>query len=330
LAIEYNAFIVLENLNTGFKRWRQKIEKQVYQKLELALAKKLNFVVDKNAKDWEFMSVQNALQLTPPVNNFWDIENSKQYWIMLYTRANYTSQTDPKTGWRKSIYLKKWSEGNINNQICENFDDFGFEGKDYYFTYTDKNTWKKWTLYSWINGKSLDRYRGKLNNNTNIWEILPVNIVEILDWVFESFDKIKSFKMQILQEWKELKKVWEFTAWESLRYTIDMIQQIRNSWPKDKDWNPTCDDDFILSPVRENWKNFDSREFLAQDLPEMPNSWDSNWAYNIARKWIIQFEHIKRNLEQYISDNEYDNFLAWKDKWEKYLENHKKDLTKKK
>lgn len=328
LAIENNALIVLENLNTGFKRWRQKIEKQVYQKLELALAKKLNFVVDKKAKDWEIMSVQNALQLTPPVNNFWDIENSKQYWIMLYTRANYTSQTDPKTWWRKSIYLKKWSEKNIKDQICEIFYDFGFDGKDYYFSYTDRNTAKEWILYSGLNGTSLDRFRWKKNDHDN-WIIEKIDIVKILDWIFENFDKSKSLKNQILQEWKELKKVWEFTAWESLRYAIEMIQQIRNSWPKDKDWNPTCDDDFIFSPVRENGKHFDSREFLAQDLPEMPNSWDSNGAYNIARKWIIQFEHIKRNLEQYISDNEYDNFLAWKDKWEKYLENHKKDLTKK-
>lgn len=328
LAIENNAFIVLENLNTWFKRWRQKIEKQVYQKLELALAKKLNFIVDKKAKDWEIMSVQNALQLTPPVNNFWDIENAKQYWIMLYTRANYTSQTDPKTGWRKSIYLKKWSEENIKKQICENFDDFGFDGKDYYFSYTDKNTNKKWTLQSWINGKSLDRYRGKLNNNTNIWEIEKVDIVKILDWIFENFDKDKSFKSQILQNWKDLKKIWEFTAWESFRYAIEMIQQIRNSWPKDKDWNPTPDDDFILSPIREDEKHFDSRDFLDQEIPEMPNSWDANWAFNIARKWIIQFVHIQRNLEQYISDIEYDSFLVWNDKWEEYLEKHKKDLTK--
>jgi hypothetical protein len=86
------------------------------------------------------MSVENALQLTPPVNNFWDIEKAKQFWIMLYTRANYTSQTDPKTGWRKSIYLKKWSEESIKAQICERFDEFGFDGQDYYFSYIDKNT----------------------------------------------------------------------------------------------------------------------------------------------------------------------------------------------
>jgi CRISPR-associated protein Cpf1 len=73
------ALVVLENLNSGFKNSRKKIEKQVYQKLELALAKKLNFVVDKTAKDGELLSVQNALQLTPPVDNFSDIEKAQQY-----------------------------------------------------------------------------------------------------------------------------------------------------------------------------------------------------------------------------------------------------------
>ena len=47
LVLQYNAVIVFEDLNAGFKRGRQKIEQSVYQKLELALAKKLNFIVKK-------------------------------------------------------------------------------------------------------------------------------------------------------------------------------------------------------------------------------------------------------------------------------------------
>lgn len=145
LAIRHNALIVLEDLNTGFKRGRQKIEKSVYQKFELALAKKLNFLVDKNVKSGEYLSVTDALQLTPPVANYGDIEAKKQVGIILYTRANYTSQTDPVTGWRKTIYLKKGSEDNIKEQIIGKkngsewesgcFSEIGFDGKDYFFTY---------------------------------------------------------------------------------------------------------------------------------------------------------------------------------------------------
>lgn len=124
LALEHNALIILENLNGGFKNARKKIEKSVYQKLELALAKKLNFVVEKDALDGAPGSVERAYQLTPAVNNFSDIEKAQQFGIMLYTRANYTSQTDPKTGWRKSIYLKKGKEEDIKDRILEAFDDF--------------------------------------------------------------------------------------------------------------------------------------------------------------------------------------------------------------
>jgi hypothetical protein len=50
LVLKYNAVIVLEDLNGGFKKGRQKIEKSVYQKLELALAKKLAYLVLKDAE----------------------------------------------------------------------------------------------------------------------------------------------------------------------------------------------------------------------------------------------------------------------------------------
>ena len=100
LALEYNAVIVFEDLNAGFKRGRQKIEQSVYQKLELALAKKLNFIVKKEKAVGEPWSVTSAYQLAPQINTFWDIK-WKQRGIMLYTRANYTSVTDPLTGWRK-------------------------------------------------------------------------------------------------------------------------------------------------------------------------------------------------------------------------------------
>ncbi|NCQ82230.1 hypothetical protein GW750_05535 [bacterium] len=48
MVLKYNALVVLENLNTGFKNSRKKIEKSAYQNLEVALAKKLSFLVDKS------------------------------------------------------------------------------------------------------------------------------------------------------------------------------------------------------------------------------------------------------------------------------------------
>lgn len=326
------AFIVLEDLNTGFKRGRQKIEKSVYQKFEVALAKKLNFLVDKTKEIDEIGSVTKALQLTPPVNNYGDIENRKQVGIMLYTRANYTSQTDPITGWRKTIYLKAGSEESIKEQIVSAFTDIQFDGHDYIFTYIDKRIEKEWKLYSGINGKSLDRFRGKRGEDKYEWINERQDFVGILDGIFVDFDKSRSLLSQIIDEDIPLRKVSEkHTAWESLRFVIDLIQQIRNTGITHRD------NDFILSPVKdENSKHFDSREYWdkeqAEQKVDMPTSGDANGAFNIARKGFLMNEHVRvwkengepkhdkntSDLNLFISDFEWDLYLAneneWKDK----------------
>ena len=328
IAIEHDALIVLEDLNTGFKRGRQKIEKSVYQKFELALAKKLNFLIDKSAKTGEIGSVTNALQLTPPVNNYGDIENRKQVGIMLYTRANYTSQTDPATGWRKSIYLQKSSEENIKKQILDSFSDIRFDGQDYFFTYTDGNINRVWKMFSGINGVSLDRYRSKLDKNE--WVVEKQDIVKILKGVFANFDEEKSLLAQI-KEGVELTKINNDTAWESLRLAIDLIQQIRNTGSTKRD------NDFLLSSVRKQGKHFDSREYwdVEQSVGQvlMPSSGDSNGAYNIARKGMMMNEHIRiwikngkpkydkntSDLNLFISDKEWDLYLKSKKEWKDSL-----------
>jgi hypothetical protein len=301
LALKHKAYIVLESLNTGFKRSRQKIEKSVYQKLELALAKKLNFLTDKKAKNGEIGSVCRALQLTPPVNNFSDIEKVKQFGIILYVRANYTSQTDPVTGWRKTVRFTKTKQQDLKNEIYEKFNEIGFDGKDYYFVCKkdEKNT-KEWILWSGKDGKSLDRYRGKRTIAGN-WEIEKQDIVKLLDEVFKGFDKTKSLKDQLNQK-LDLSKM------GTLKYAIDLIQQIRNTGKDEKD------NDFILSPVRDgdgiNGNHFDSRQ-----SNKIPNG-DANGAYNIARKGLLAFikkDGIKQNPENpelYITDEDWDNFAS--------------------
>lgn len=290
-------FIVLEDLSTGFKRSRQKFEQQVYQKFELALAKKLNYLVDKKAKMGDIGSVSAALQLTPLITNYGDIKNRKQVGVMLYTRANYTSVTDPVTGWRKTIYLKKGSEEIIKKQIIEAFDEIGMDlNGDYFFQYKDKNTNKIWTLWSSKNGKSLERYRGKRGKDKNEYVIEPFDTKGLLDKLFEKFDKSKSLKQQINNR-VELQKANEHTAWEGLRFVIDTIQQIRNSGDVAKGQK----DNFLLSPIRDDaGGHFDSRIYEEQKSPNLPKDADANGAYNIARKGIIMYEHIK----QWVKDGE--------------------------
>lgn len=357
--IDPHAYIVLEDLNTEMKRGRQKIEKQVYQNLELALAKKLNFVVDKNAKQGELGSVSKALQLTPPINNYQDIENKKQFGVMLYTRANYTSVTDPATGWRKTIYIKNGKEEDIKNQILDKFIDFGFDGKDYYFEYIEANAGHTWRMYSGKNGESLPRFqnRKQMMQDKNIWVPEQINVVEILDQLFANFDKNKSFKAQIANGVK-LKKIdgRSEPAWQSLLYALDLIQQIRNSGEKD-----SKDDNFLYSPVRNGkGEHFDTRNYVAKgesskikdadangELSKIVDA-DANGAYNIARKGLIMEAHINHwikngrptkkgekapDLDLFISDREWDLWLLNRVQWEKELpifasQNAKNDVTK--
>ena len=322
--IKEPTYIVLEDLSVPMMQSRQKVEKQVYQKFEVALAKKLNFVIDKNAKENELASVGKALQLTPPISNYQDIENKKQFGVMLYTRANYTSVTDPVTGWRKTVYLKKGSEEHTRKAILESFSEIAFDGKDYYFEYTEEHAGKTWRLYSGKDGKSLPRFQNnkKLENDKAIWEPESVDLVSLLDELFKDFDKTKSLRMQIENSEHSLCKIStrKETAWDSLRYVIDTIQHIRNTGKTETDSN------FLYSPVRdENGIHFDTRD---HDNTDLPADADANGAYNIARKGIIMDAHIKQwkkdgekksDLDLFVSDEEWDLWLLDKNKWNEKL-----------
>lgn len=323
LAIQYNAIIVMEDLNTGFKRGRQKIEKSIYQKFELALAKKLNFLVFKNANNGEIASVTNAYQLTPPVENYWDIENKKQVWNIFYTRANYTSQTDPVTGWRKSIYLPK-NVTDLRSKIIENFSEISYEKGDYIFEYSDSQG-RKWQMHTLVNNQEIERYRGSFSKEKNIWQVEKVNVRAILDEILqENFDFNRSILSQI-EEWIEPK------SWSKFRFVIDILMQIRNTGDNE------LNSDFLLSPVsNENGEFYDSRKFLEKNPKEitnfekLPTSGDANGAYNIARKWQLMIDHIRyankngvdyKDLSLYVSDAEWDLYLANSKNWSENLEN---------
>jgi CRISPR-associated protein Cpf1 len=108
MVIKHNALIVLEDLNGGFKRGRQKVEKNVYQQFELALAKKLNYLVFKDTPGNQPGGTLHGYQLTPPVAQFQDLQY--QTGAILYTPAGYTSTTCPCCGWRKNLYLSYTNE----------------------------------------------------------------------------------------------------------------------------------------------------------------------------------------------------------------------------
>lgn len=291
LIIKHNAIIVFEDLNSWFKRWRQKIEKQIYQKLELALAKKLNYLTFKDKQDNEIWWYLNWIQLVGKVTDYADIWNYKQSWIMFYTNPAYTSTTCPHCGWRKTLkFPTKLTKQSIFDffkgiKISFNWGKFSFT-YFYWDEKTNETLKKEFTVSSnvkrtWFDSKKMENIEIDINKN----------LLEL----FKDFNLNSNINKQIQEKTLDSKFL------NSLMFNFKLINQIRNSDSKqDKDIIscPSC------SYNSEKW--FDWFDFNG----------DANGAYNIARKGIIILENVKNNPERpnlLIKDNDWDVFLGKKE-----------------
>lgn len=286
LVIKYNAIIIFEDLNQWFKRWRQKIEKQIYQKLELALAKKLNYLTQKDKNDDELLWNLKALQLVPKVNDYQDIANYKQSWIIFYTRANYTSTTCPICGFRKNIYISNSETKEKQKKVFEKID-IKFDWNKFIFSYKIEQD-KKAKQISIKNDFVVNSNFSRFKYDSKKMLVEEININSKLKKVFENIDLNWNINEQILKK--------DSYFYKSLTYYFNLILQLRNSDSKNNI-------DYIICPSC----NYHSKDWF-QDLPYNA---DANWAYNIARKWIIMLYRIKKNSEKpdlYVSDVDWDNF----------------------
>ncbi len=295
LIIKYNTIIVFEDLNSWFKRWRQKIERQVYQKLEKALIEKLNYLTFKDKNYWEKGHFLEAYQLTAPFTTFKDMW--KQTWAIFYTNPAYTSATCPSCGFRKDLYIK-YSNFKKAKEELKKIDKFYFENDKFIFEYnnlkinTDKarkrnisseESWVKWwkTIDNDIT-KNLENILEKNNINYKTWE-------NLIEKIIEKNDK---------------------ALYKEIFYNFSAITTIRNStiWDNSESW------DFISCPVCDFDSRFDNKIWVS--------SWDDNWAFNIARKWIIilnkidKFKKEKWNLEKikwsdlFVNGDNWDEFVS--------------------
>ena len=88
MMIKYQAVVVLENLNTGFKRVRGGIsEKAVYQQFEKMLIEKLNFLVFKDRAMDQEGGVLKAYQLTDSFTSFAKLGNQSGFLFYILTLA---------------------------------------------------------------------------------------------------------------------------------------------------------------------------------------------------------------------------------------------------
>lgn len=280
LMLKYNAIVVLEDLNSGFKNSRKKVEKQVYQKFEKMLIDKLNYLVDKNAGIDEPAGLLHALQLTSKFEGFNKLYG--QSGLLFYVPAWNTSNIDPCTGFANLFESKSLRYSSRENAVefWEKFDDICYDKEKDSFVFSfDYNNFNhraeksrsKWTVYTY--GERIEVFRNpELNNQYDSREINLTEEFKLLCGKY-GIDYENDLKAKIL-------KCEEKDFFSHFVHLFKLTLQMRNS-------KPGTSIDYILSPVlnEENYF-FDSREARK----ELPLDADANGAYNIARKglWIIR------------------------------------------
>lgn len=308
--------VVFENLNTGFKQSRQKIEKQIYQKLELQLAQKLNYLVKKGRNNSEYGSFLKALQLSPKVNNFSEIEKASQFGTIFYVDPSYTSTTCPQCGFRKRLLktqyesikqakekffnVKKDDKGSII-EILEPKIFIKYEFNKYSFTFVtiqvDKNTGEK------------NEFKDIVYSNVErlYWDRGSKKMEKIEDVTLQLNDILGDYKYGSMNE--SIKNINDAEFWKKLIWCLNLILQIRNSENKKVFWDSKTEEvkeegedrDFIQCPHchfhsenKKTWKSFD-KKFNKSKFGEVEFNGDANGAYNIGRKWLIQLKNIQKH-----------------------------------
>lgn len=277
MMVEYKAIVVLEDLNMGFMRGRQKIERQVYEKFEKMLIDKLNCYVDKQKDAEDIGGVLHPLQLTSKFESFRKL--GKQSGWLFYIPAWNTSKIEPVTGF---VNMLDTRHENADKARCffSKFDVIRYNAeKDWfefildYSKFTDKanGTQTKWTLCTY--GTRIKTFRNPKQNNQ--WDNKEVILTDEFKKAFaEAGIGITGNLKEAICSLTEKKYL------ESLMHLMKLLLQMRNS-------KTGTEVDYILSPVADANGNFyDSRKNIAT----LPKDADANGAYNIARKglWAIR------------------------------------------
>lgn len=274
LIVKYNAMVILEDLNPGFKRSRQKVESSVYQQFEKALIDKLNYYVDKKKEPTEDGGLLRAYQLASEFKGFKNM--GKQSGFIFYVPAWNTSKIDPVTGFVNLLdtrVAKSQKFFNDFESIRYNEEKDWFELKFDYNKFTKKaeGTKTDWTLCTY--GTRVETFRNS-EKNAN-WDSREINLTDEWKALFDKYNIPLSCNLKdaIAQQTSK-----DFH--NSLLHLLKLTLQMRNS-------ETGTDIDYMVSPIaNEDGKFYDSR-LCDKSLPENA---DANGAYNIARKglWIAQ------------------------------------------
>ena len=300
LMVKYNAIVVLEDLNLGFMRGRQKVEKQVYQKFEKMLIDKLNYLVDKKRDAEKIGGVLNAYQLTNKFESFQKL--GKQSGFLFYIPAWNTSKMDPTTGF-VNLLDTRYENMEKAKAFFGKFDGIRYnQAKDWFefaidydkFTAKAEGTRTKWTLCTY--GTRIETKRNPKQNNMFVSE--EFELTSKFKALFEKYNIDANGNLM-----EHICSQGDAIFFKELLHLLHLTLQMRNSITG-------TEVDYLISPVMNaNGEFYDSRT-CGKNLPVNA---DANGAYNIARKGLWAIEQIKQaddltKLKLAISNKEWMRF----------------------
>lgn len=300
LMVKYHAIVVLEDLNGGFMRGRQKVERSVYQQFEKKLIDKLNYLVDKKTDAHAPGGLMNAYQLANQFKSFKSM--GRQSGFIFYIPAWNTSKIDPVTGFT-NLFDTRYKNVHDAQQFFSMFKSIRYNETadrfEFRFSYSDftrkaEGSRTDWTVCTY--GTRIKTFRDPQKNNE--WTSKEVVLTE----EFKKF--FAAYGVDIHSNLKDSIAAHDEKAFfEQLLALMRLTLQIRNS-------KSGTDVDYLLSPVAdENGVFFDSRS-CGNSLPQDA---DANGAYNIARKGLMLVRQMReaKDLKKFKADMTNRNWLKF-------------------
>lgn len=313
MMIKYQAVVVLENLNTGFKRVRGGIsEKAVYQQFEKMLIEKLNFLVFKDRAMDQEGGVLKAYQLTDSFTSFAKLGNQSGF--LFYIPSAYTSKIDPTTGFVDPfIWGHVTASEQARNEFLEGFDSLKYVAKYSAFVlhFNMKNNKKfqknnvegfmpEWDICFEKNEEKISLQGEKYMAGKRIFfdsqkkqyvERCPQNeLVEALQQANIPWVTGDDILPAVLSQ--------ASTDTGFRHRMVDLIRsvlQMRNS-------NGATGEDYINSPVMDlDGHFFDTRA----GIQNLPLDADANGAYHIALKGKLLLERIRNGKNTAIKNTDW-------------------------
>jgi CRISPR-associated protein Cpf1 len=306
MMVENDAIVVLEDLNFGFKRSRQKVEKQVYQKFEKMLIDKLNYLVDKEAEPDQNGGLLHAYQLTEKFESFQKL--GKQSGFLFYVPAWNTSKLDPTTGF-VNLFDTRYVNKEKTQKFIEKFDsitynreqncfDFTFD----YLNFTEKaaGSQTKWCICSL--GNRIESFKNPDKNMS--WDTRTRDLTEYFKALFEQY-QISWEEGDLVQRLTHIENA---DFYREFMHAMSLMVQMRNS-------NDAIDE--ICSPVRnDSGVCFRTKKSDATH----PYDADANGAYNIAKKGLWIIEKLQKTPEDKLDKA---NLAISNKEWLAYAQEHR-------